>query len=575
MRWVPSGAWRFALMLLLLLILAALASLSTVHYLESQLSATTHRSPDELQDSLRGITLTILALTMGFLFLAGALGIWAIRSTSQIESRRRIGRFVDAMDYLSDGLLTLDARGRVTGMNPAARALTRKDIGHGATLSDLFPCASAEDARLLLHTGRPSEVERVCKGTGGPLTLRFRSQPSEDETLIFVSDVTDQKHTEMRQRQVALLQLIGRIARGVAHDFNNILCAISGHAALLERSVKTAKGEDAVSLDAIIHESQRGATLAAHLLELSRTGVQGTPCSRLAEHVKKTAALLRVGLSSAWQVITDLEELSEAVPLTTVQIEQVVLNLGLLAADESARPGTLKIQLHKNPQASPLDSDGEFAAVITISTADRDDLSASQSFSAHPLSVGSEAGVIQSVVRTMLEEVGGRLDVFAGHENRHTYRIYLPRMETEETPGNAAERISEEIRHYMTGWRILLAGPNRDDLNAMESQLKEIGARIERADDIVSTLHFVESDRNLNAMILDKRLLGAEAAPLLRAILKLQPGAGLVVLSDSTDKAAPSMESDVVFETPAPTADNLLADLMKAKQQAVKRSPAG
>ena len=575
MRWFPSGAWRFALMLLLLLILAALASLSTVQYLESLLSETTHRSPDELQNSVRGIVLTVLALTMGFLFLAGALGLWAIRSTSQIESRRRIGRFVDAMDYLSDGLLSLDAKGRITGMNPAARKLAGKDIGHGTTLSDLFPCVGPEDARLLLHAGRPSEVERASRGPAGPLTLRFRSQPSEDEILVLVSDVTDQKHSEMRQRQVALLQLIGRIARGVAHDFNNILCAISGHAALLERSGKTGKGDDAVSLDAIIHESQRGATLAAHLLELSRTGTQGTPCTRLAEHVKKTASLLRVGLSSTWQVVTDLEELSEAVPLTTVQAEQVVLNLGLLAADECARPGTLKIQLHKNPKPSPLDPGEEYAAVITISTSDREDLPAPGYLSAHPLSVGGEAGVIQSVVRTMLEEVGGRLDIFAAPDNRHSYRIYLPRMESEETPDDAAKRMAEEIRHYLAGWRILLAGPNRNELTALEQQLKGTGLQVERADDIVNTLHFVESDRNLNAMILDKRLLGAEAGPLLRAILKLQPGAGLVILSEATDKEGHPMESDVVFETPAPTMDNLLADLVKAKQMAVKRSRTG
>ena len=575
MRWFPSGAWRFALMLLPLLILAALASLSTVQYLESQLSTSMYQGPEKWMDSVRGITLTILALTMGFLFLAGALGIWAIRSTSQIESRRRISRFVDAMDYLSDGLLTLDAKGRVTGMNPAARKLAHKDLGHGATLPDLFPCISPDDTRLLLHKARPTEVERARKGTSPLLTLRFRSQPSEDEILILVSDVTDQKQTEMRQRQVALLQLVGRIARGVAHDFNNILCAISGHAALLKRAETGAPGEDQMSLDAITHESQRGASLAAHLLELSRTGLQGMPCTRPAEHVKKAADLLRVGLSSSWQVATNLEEIEGAIPLTTVQMEQVVLNLGLLTADEFAKPGLLTIRLHKPPRESPLDSDETFAAVITISASDREDTVASTTPTAHPLSVGSEAGVIQSVVRTMLEEVGGRLDIFAAHENRHSYCIYLPQAETGESSNEAAEKMAEEIRRYVAGWRILLAGSKRNEWNDLEVQLKGIGVRVERSDDIVGTLNFVESDRNLNAMILDKRLLGAEAGPLVRAILKLQPGAGLVILSNPEDKALRSMEDEVVVDTPVPTADDLLADLVKAKQQAVKRSRGG
>ncbi|MFH0880883.1 MAG: hypothetical protein V2A34_14300, partial [Lentisphaerota bacterium] len=110
----------FSLLLLMLLILAAGASLSTISFIQILLAAEFHKVPSHNIDSISHIiTIAILALTMGFLFLAGALGLWAIRSTSERESRRRIGRFVDAMDYLSDGLIALDRKGHMTGSNPS------------------------------------------------------------------------------------------------------------------------------------------------------------------------------------------------------------------------------------------------------------------------------------------------------------------------------------------------------------------------------------------------------------------------------------------------------------------------
>ena len=54
------------------------------------------------------VNLMLLSLSMGFLFLAGGFGLWVLKFVAEKESRRRLGRFVDAMYYVSDPLLLIN-----------------------------------------------------------------------------------------------------------------------------------------------------------------------------------------------------------------------------------------------------------------------------------------------------------------------------------------------------------------------------------------------------------------------------------------------------------------------------------
>jgi nitrogen-specific signal transduction histidine kinase/CheY-like chemotaxis protein len=564
LRAFRAGMWRYALLVVFLFVIAGFASLETISSITALLEAAGGSSiPDEIK--IRIVTVPILALTMGFLFLAGALGIWAIRSTAIIEGRRRVGRFVDAMDYLSDGLLAVDRSGRVTGSNPAARSLAAPGAASGGTLHACFPYLSEDDLSLLGDTAAPQEVECVSREPDKLRAYRFRSQPSEDINLILVSDVTRQKADEMRGRQVARLQLIGRIARGVAHDFNNILCAISGHASLLSRQKLEV---DSVSLKAIIKESQRGAALAGQMLDLSRTGVRGSPCATFAEHVEKAAGLLRVALSADWQVIADVQGKFPAVPLTDIQVEQVIVNLGLIASDELGKPGVLHIRV-RLPSAEPLMNMGKEAAVVALISAygtqpDLPDIM----IRPEAQTTAEESGVIQSVVRSVIEEVGGRVDVIVTPGNHHSFRFSLPPFSASERRMSTMASVPEELRMYLVGWKILLAGSGRKDTQQIEEYLKEIGMTVTVAEDIVSALQHVEADRELSAIVCDRRVLGEEADALLRAIIKLRPRAGLVVLCDSPGSMLASLKSEIVFEPLNAAPETILQALLRSREMA-------
>ena len=119
MKFLPKEAWRYAFLLIILFAIAAVTVHEILEYLREPLSA----------EHFRVISFLMSALTLGFMLIAGAFGLWAIRFSAEAESRRRIGRFVDAMDYLSDGILTLDGKGQITGSNPVFEKSHHPPIG--------------------------------------------------------------------------------------------------------------------------------------------------------------------------------------------------------------------------------------------------------------------------------------------------------------------------------------------------------------------------------------------------------------------------------------------------------------
>ena len=384
-------------------------------------------------DTMRQINVGVWSLVMGFMFLAGALGLLAIRSTAATEGRRQIARFVDGMNHLSDGLIALNKNGRIMGANPAGRRLFQ-ETGSGKQASDIygaFPGLTRQDGELLISSGSPREIYVDSLYPGGLRALRFRSQPSEGIVLLLVSDVTESRLVERRRRQIAQLQLVGRIAGGVANDFSDILCAISGHSALLRRpDMEPAARSD--SLDMIARETRRGALLSRMLLDLSRSGESENVSQRLAENVKEAVSLLRVALSPEWTIRSVIRGEYPAVPLGSSQVEQVVLNLGLFAADAQHQPGAIIITLSPPSADHLLEVGSQFAAVILISAhgeKDREELPADGASAREAVSIPADSRVILSVVQSMVEESGGRVDYMSSPDGSRIYRVCLPSMD--------------------------------------------------------------------------------------------------------------------------------------------------
>lgn len=557
MKAVSRQTWSYAVLLVVLCAIAAVAVANTIEYLR------VHIPPEQF----KLVVVVMWSLTLGFMLIAGSFGLWTIQLSASAEMRRRVGRLIDAMDYIPDALLALDRHARVRGANPALKALSAPGAMDGDTLSDAFPMLSDEDVRRLLDRSAPQEVERDTTRNGIPQTLRFRSQPAEGMTLVLVSDVTAMKTQRLYSRQVARLQLIGEIARGVANDFNTLLCAIATHSSLLARHGLDVP-EAQTSVRAISHAADRGISLAGQLLDLSRSHLVPPPSdATTADPLAAAADRIRDSLPESWRIEATCRNPSEAVPLSAIQLEQLIVNLGLLCADSAPEPDTLHIISAPVGPQSIFDVGAPYGVVILVSTLAPNRLDdATADVAARP---NDEAGVILSVLRTLVHDSGGRLDVMSSPDYTPVYRLALPLAAHKSEPPSTPA-LPAEVTSYISRWTVMLALPPAR-LQVQQQHLSDRGAQVIPVSDISEALARVESNEQIDAIVVDVALLRDFAAGLLRALIKLRPGVAVVILSADEGAGIGGLEQHIVSLPPSAGADRIALAIIEARGQAVRR----
>jgi two-component system, cell cycle sensor histidine kinase and response regulator CckA len=230
---------------------------------------------------------------------------------------------------------------------------TRKEL-IGNTISKLQLWANPEDRekmiRRLRKEGTIREMEAQYRHKSGAirdvlLSVVFIEVPGESEPLIvsMFTDVTERKRLEEQLRQSQKMDSIGQLAGGVAHDFNNILTVIQGHASLLMAPPGTAM-ERGDSAEQIARSAERAANLTRQLLAFSRRQVMQPKDLDLNDIVRDMTRMLNriLGEDIRLQV-----EFSANIPLIRADpgmMEQVILNLAVNARDAMPKGGLLLIR---------------------------------------------------------------------------------------------------------------------------------------------------------------------------------------------------------------------------------------
>jgi signal transduction histidine kinase len=555
MRPFSREAGQYAALLILLLGIAGIAVRQSLDYVATRIEG----------EDFVVISSFIYAITLGYMLIAGAFGLWAVKFASEAEGRRRVGRLIEAMDYMRDGLLTIDRKGRISGSNPAVKDIAGQDIQPLKPLREVFACLIEDDLKSLLSTREPFEVERRYVRKDRVQTLRFRSQPSEGIVLIFVSDVSLMETKRLYARQVAQLQLIGQIARGVANDFNGILSAISGHASLLPRLPPDSPDAQA-SIQSITRAADRGAALASHLLHLAMPNTAAPHPSMGGQYVVSAIEDLRNSLPDGWEFEVDLTSFPP-VSLSAVKIEQVVLNLGLLAADSLDAPGVLRIIGAPPDRSNPLFSVGyQYAGVLLVTAGELTGAVMTET----PRDQEDRTGVIISVLRSIIEQANGTLESLCSVQGTPIFRIALPRQSISGDI-SAEEEFGTELAPYVADWSILIATPAGAN-HPVTARLSELGAEVDLCNSFVSALARLEENEMPNGIIIDSRIIMDETRGLLRALLKLCPGSAVVVLCDEPESQSQQLEVDIVFLSHRVSTDRILFGLVEARGLSVRRT---
>jgi PAS domain S-box-containing protein len=278
------------------------------------------------------------------------------RKQMEQQLREREEYFRSLIEQAMDVIAVLDPVGAIRYVSPSVFPL----LGYapeelvGRHMLDLL---HGDDAETTLRVF----AEGVATGKGGRfLELRFRHKdgtyrvleavgryladdPVVRGVVINARDVTERRSLERQLLQAQKMEAVGRLAGGVAHDFNNVITAILGYTDLLLDGLPTLSPLRP-DLGEIRKAADRAAGLTRQLLAFSRKQVLEPRVLDLNELVADVDSLLRRLLGEDIAVVTRLDPTLGTVRADAGQLEQVVVNLAVNSRDAMPEGGTLTIE---------------------------------------------------------------------------------------------------------------------------------------------------------------------------------------------------------------------------------------
>lgn len=209
---------------------------------------------------------------------------------------------------------------------------------------DSFEKANAMIAQAFARGSHRFEwMHRRADGEVFPVEVLLTAVPRGEGFILHCvwRDITERKQLEEQLRIAARMEALGRLAGGVAHDFNNVLAVIVGHAEVLERHLE-ADAVGAGHARRITHAGQRGAALVRQLLAFARRREARQEVIDVGTAATDLADALRRLVGAGVRLEVDVGPGTHSVRVGEGQVEQVLLHLAGNARDAMPDGGRLR-----------------------------------------------------------------------------------------------------------------------------------------------------------------------------------------------------------------------------------------
>ncbi len=470
---------------------------------------------------------------------------WALVAITMTGFRRLFDAMVttqrdyaDTIRFTPHGIIVVDPSGTVMLENDMAEAL----LGLTGDEATGRPIAEVLGTRA----GAPAALAPLADWTA-PATIEVAVPLPDDSTLhlegtwramtggrhqLLLHDVSPRVRAEEHRREIETqlahsqrLDAVGRLAGGLAHDFNNILTAVSGSAEMLRYERNPT--ERSALLDEIIAARDRGASLTRQLLAFARRevtqprvvdlGVLVHDLERLLQRVLGDRARARFELAPDCCVLVD-----------PGQLEQALVNLVANARDAMPDGGTCTVTVERVV-------DARATSHIRVHVSDEGvgmapevaERAFEPFFTTKPRGQGTGLGLAS--VHGMVEQSGGRVHIAStrGRGTRLTLEFPASDQPASRTAVTAPAMAPAPGRHT-----VLVVDDDSGTRRIVERLLKHAGHEVRTTTDAIEAMALIEDGRTpFDLLLSDVVMPGFTGPELAERVRALHPGTPVLLMT--------------------------------------------
>ena len=481
---------------------------------------------------------------------AGAL------EASNLELHASEERYRVLVDHLPDGLVVHQDQ-RISFANRAAASLfgaaEPEDLVGRSVLDFIEPKERAVVVRRtedIQNTGTaaPLREMRLPRGSGRPVVVEARSMrlttAGGNAVQTILHDVTEHRLLEEQLRQSQKMDAVGRLAGGVAHDFNNILTVIDAHAEFA-KNPREAEEARLADIDEIRKASASAARLTRQLLAFSRKQSIVPVWLDLNATVGGLLTMLNRLIGESVAITTDLEETLWAVHADAGQMDQVLMNLSVNARDAMPRGGTLSfgtknvaIGADYRTASGELVAEGDYV-MLTVEDSGEGMTEDVQSKVFEPFFTtkqpGQGTGLGLSTVYGIVKQSHGYIWVYSEVGRGTAFKMLLPRFRGEDEQPALTRTSEHRIQSLKT--QVLLVEDQASVRSAISRALRDAGFVVYEAANADEAEQILVDDRRpVDLVVTDMMMPGRTGAELTSGALVAGRDIPVIIMSGYSEE---------------------------------------